>query len=161
MRRLAVLPLVLILAACGNWQLPTRADGDIPRKGTVIPATTLKLSPSISVALEKVVIWAGLAGAAYLVLDPLAPNWSIEEAPLGDQHVHFSLKMKRYYAGGAGEARAVFNRRAKELMRLNEFDGYEVMEYSESLDSSVIGSQRQAEGVILLTRKVRMPPPPA
>jgi hypothetical protein len=137
------------------------ADASRPRKGTVIPATTLKLSPSISVALEKVVIWAGLAGAAYLVLDPLAPNWSIEEAPLGDQHVHFSLKMKRYYAGGAGEARAVFNRRAKELMRLNEFDGYEVMEYSESLDSSVIGSQRQAEGVILLTRKVRMPPPPA
>jgi hypothetical protein len=154
MRSFALL-LGLLLTACGSWQLPTRADGDIPRKGTIIPATTLKISPSISVALEKVVIWAGLAGAAYLILDPWAPNWNIEEAPLGDHHVHFSLKMKRYYAGGAGEARAVFNHRAKELMRLNEFDGYDVVEYTESLDSSVIGSQRTAEGVILLTRKTK------
>ena len=106
-------------------------------------------------------IWGALAGAAYLVLDPLAPNWDIEEAPLGDDHVHFSLKMKRYYAGGAGEARAVFDRRAKELMRLNEFDDYQVVEYTESLDSSILGSQRKAEGVVLLTRKAtsRLPPP--
>jgi hypothetical protein len=61
--------------------------------------------------------------------------------------------MKRYYAGGAGEAQSIFQRRAKELMRLNGFDGYSVVEYQEGLDSSVIGSQRTAEGVILLIRK--------
>ena len=159
MKRLFALLPLLAVAACGNWQLPTRADGDIPRKGTIIPATTLRISPSISVALEKVIIWGGLAGAAYLVLDPWAPNWSIEEAPIGDQYVHFSLKMKRYYAGGAGEARAVFNHRAKELQRLNEFDGYEVVEYTESLDSSVIGSRRTAEGVIRLTGRTKALPP--
>jgi len=158
MRHPLALLSILLLAGCGSWELPTRLDGDIPRKGTIIPATTLKISPSISVALEKVIIWGGLAGAAYLVLDPWAPNWSIEEAPLGDQYVHFSLKMKRYYAGGAGEARVVFNHRARELQRLNESDGYEVVEYSESLDSSVIGSRRTAEGVIRLTGKPRPPP---
>jgi hypothetical protein len=150
MRRLIALLLVFVLSACGST-----TERSFPNSGTMIPNATLKVSPSLSIALEKVVIWGALAGAAYLVLDPLSPNWDIEEAPLGDEHVHFSLKMKRFYAGGAGEARVVFNRRAKELMRLNEFDGYQVVEYSESLDSSVLGSQRKAEGVILLTRKTK------
>jgi hypothetical protein len=87
------------------------------------------------------------------VLDPLAPNWDIEEAPLGDHHIHFSLRMKRYYAGGAGEAQSHFHRRAKELMRLNGFSGYRVVEYQESLESSVLGSQRTATGVVVLTGK--------
>jgi hypothetical protein len=153
MRRSGLLMAAVVLAACST------TEKSIPNSGYLLPNATLKVSPSISIALEKVVIWGTLAGAAYLVLDPLAPNWQIEEAPLGDHHVHFSLKMKRYYAGGAGEARAVFNRRAKELMRLNEFDDFQVVEYSESLDSSVIGSQRKAEGVIALTRKARTLPP--
>lgn len=149
MKRIAVLSLSVLLAACG-----TTTEKALPSSGrTLLPNASLKVSPSISVAVEKVVIWGALIGAAYLVTDPLSPNWSIEEAPLGDEYVHFSLRMKRYYGGGAGEARAVFDHRAKELMRLNGFDGYQVMEYSESLDSSVIGSQRTAEGVVRLTRK--------
>ncbi|HTY02174.1 MAG TPA: hypothetical protein VMC81_00440 [Rhodocyclaceae bacterium] len=126
---------------------------DIPSNRYLLPNATLKVSPSISVGLDKVVIWGALAGAAYYVLDPLAPNWDIEEAPMGEKHIHFSLRMKRYYAGGAGEAQEIFRRRARELARLNGYDGYDVLEYRESLDSSVIGSQRTAEGVIMLTRK--------
>ena len=61
--------------------------------------------------------------------------------------------MKRYYSGGAGEARALFNRRARELMRLNDFDEYRVVEYSESLEASLFGSRRKAEGVIQLQHK--------
>jgi hypothetical protein len=149
MRRLLAAALILALSACG-----TDTAKSIPTSGTLLPNTTLKISPSYSVALEKVVGWGALVGVAYLVLDPLSPNWRIEEAPLGDNYVHFSLKMKRYYAGGAGEAHEVFTRRAKEIARLNGFDGYQVMEYTESLDSSVIGSRRMAEGVIQLTGKI-------
>jgi len=155
MKRLLGPLLVLALSACS-----IDAPKSIPSSGTMLPNSTLKISPSYSIALEKVVGWAGLVGVAYLVLDPLAPNWQIEEAPLGDSYVHFSLKMKRYYAGGAGEAHEVFAHRAKELARLNGFSGYEVMEYTESLDSSVIGSRRSAEGVILLTGKIKSSPPP-
>lgn len=151
--RLGLLVVAVVLGGCSNFAVPTRLDGDFPRKGALIPATNLKLTPSISIALEKVINWGIYAGVAYLVLDPMAPNWHIEEAPLGDQHIHFSMKMKRFYIGGAGEARAVFNRRAKELMQLNGFDAYEVVEYSEGLESSVLGSQRTAEGVIKLTKK--------
>jgi hypothetical protein len=145
--RLAALGMSLLLAACST------TEKSIPSSGYVLPNASLKVSPSISIALEKVVIWGALAGAAYLVLDPLAPNWRLEEAPLGEQHIHFSLQMKRYYTGGAGEARALFNRRARELMRLNGYEGYEVVHYSESLDSSVLGSRRTAEGVVRLTQK--------
>jgi hypothetical protein len=99
------------------------------------------------------VYWLGWAAVAYLVLDPLSPNWEIQEARFPENHIHFQLSMKRYYAGGAGEARQIFHRRAKELMRAGGFGSYEVVEYSESLDSSVIGSQRTAEGVVRFIKK--------
>ncbi|MBU1237156.1 MAG: hypothetical protein KJ634_07430 [Gammaproteobacteria bacterium] len=148
MRFAAILAAALALCACGSSSVRT-----IPSSGSLIPDYTLKMSPTISIALEKIVYWGALAGVAYMVLDPLSPNWEIEEAPLGENHIHFSLRMKRYYVGGAGEAQALFHRRAKELTRLNGFDGYQVVEYQESLDSSVIGSQRTATGVVKLTRK--------
>jgi hypothetical protein len=148
MRFAAIVAAGLALGACGSSSVKS-----IPSTGTLIPNYTLQVAPSISVALEKIVYWGALAGIAYLVLDPLAPNWDIEEAPLGENHIHFSLRMKRYYAGGAGEAQALLHRRAKELMRLNGFDGYKVVEYQEGLDSSVLGSQRTAVGVVMLTRR--------
>jgi hypothetical protein len=148
MKIAATLVSALLLSACGSSSVKS-----IPSSGTTIPNYTLQVSPSVSVALEKVVYWGALAGVAYYVLDPLAPNWDIEEAPLGENHIHFSLRMKRYYAGGAGEAQSLFHRRAKELMRLNGFSSYRVVEYQESLESSVLGSQRTATGVVVLTGK--------
>ena len=118
--------------------------------GSIIPDKTYNITPSIAYPLEKMVFWGVYAAAAYLILDPFAPNWSIEEARFDDNLVHFNLKMKRYYAGGAGEARVVFHRRAKELMREGKFKRYEVLEYNESLESSVLGSQRVTQGVIRL-----------
>ena len=120
--------------------------------GPLIPDATVQLSPSVAYPVEKLVYWGIWVGAAYWILDPLAPNWDIEEARLPENHVHFQLSMKRYYTGGAGEARAVFNRRAKALMREGGYSGYEIVEYSEALDSSVLGSKRTAEGVIRLTK---------
>jgi hypothetical protein len=143
------------LAGCGvlNYPGPTSLGGPLPAQGPIIPDTTLNLSNSIQISLEKMVFWGMYAGAAYLILDPLAPNWEIEQAAFPDSHYHFSLKMKRYYAGGAGESRAVFHQRAKELMRQGGYDGYDVLEYTEGMESSVLGSQRVSRGVIHLTRK--------
>jgi len=126
----------------------------IPYAGSIVPNTTLQILPSFGISLEKLIYWGGTAAIAYLVLDPLAPNWQIEAAAFPGDHVHFSLHMKRYYSGGAGEARQVFHRRAKQLMREGGYESYEVVEYSEGLDSSVLGSQRVAEGVIRLTKKL-------
>ncbi len=119
----------------------------------LIPDANVELGPTTRISLEKLVYWGAAAAVAYLVLDPMAPNWEIEEARFPHDHVHLSLKMKRYYAGGAGEARLVFQRRAKALMREGGFADYEIVEYAELLDSSVLGSQRRAEGVIRLVRQ--------
>lgn len=140
-----------IAGATGCGGLSARLNGSIPRNFSVIPNSTLQVSPSFAIPLEKMVYWGIYAGTAYLILDPLAPNWEIEETPLPDHLIYLGLKMKRYYSGGAGEARAVFHRRAKDLVRYGGFDGYEVLEYNESLESSVLGSQRVSQGVIRLT----------
>lgn len=107
---------------------------------------------AVSYPLERTVYWGAWAAAAYLVLDPLSPNWEIQEARFPENHVHFQLTMKRYYAGGAGEARVTFHRRAKELMRAGGYGGYEVVEYNEGMESSVLGSQRTVEGVVRFTK---------
>lgn len=146
---LALILAIVGLAGCSGFT--SRLSGNIPRQGTVVPNSTVQVSPSLAIPLEKIVFWGIYAGTAYLILDPLAPNWEIEEATLPNHHIHLALKMKRYYAGGAGEARMVFQRRAKELVQYGGFDSYEVLEYSEGMESSVLGSKRVSEGVIRLT----------
>ena len=144
-RRLLVAALCLsLLAGCSSS----------PNSDTYVPpgGITEKLVNAAMYPLDKTVYWASWTAVAYLVLDPFSPNWEIQEARFPENHIHIQLAMKRYYAGGAGEARQIFHRRAKELMRAGGFTGYEVVEYSEGLDSSVIGSQRKAEGVIRLTK---------
>ena len=127
-------------------------DRTLPGSGSLIPDASFALTPGTTIQLEKLVNWGIYAGVAYLVLDPLAPNWYIEEASFPDEQFHLSLQMKRYYVGGAGEARAVFHRRAKDLARSSGYDGYEVVEYQEGIDSSVLGSQRTAAGSIRMTK---------
>ena len=145
--------MVSLLGACANTPTPADAAVSLAATKGLIASKTLKISDSVSIALEKLVFWGGYGAAAYLILDPLAPNWEIEEAAFPDNYYHFNLRMKRFYSGGAGEARVVFQQRAKELMRRGGFDGYQVLEYSEGLESSFLGSQRVTEGVIQLTRK--------
>lgn len=154
-RLLLVTVLSCGMAGCSalNYPGPTSLSGNFPAQGPLIPDTALNLSNSVQIPLEKIVGWGLYAGAAWLILDPLAPNWEIEQASFPDRYYHLSLKMKRVYSGGAGESRVVFHQRAKELMRQNGFDAYTVVEYTEGLDSSILGSQRVAQGVIQLTRK--------
>jgi hypothetical protein len=136
----------LMVGACSN-------TSTYPSSGSLIPGTKLQITPDYVLPLEKLVYWGGVAAVAYYVTDPLAPNWSIQEAAFPGDHYRLSLRMKRFYTGGAGESRVVFNRRADELMRKGGFDNYTILDYSEGLESSVIGSQRVSEGMIVLTRR--------
>ena len=152
-RRKVSLKRRVLLAAALSCGLAGCAGNGLVPTDPIVPNTTLNITPSLTIALEKIVFWGAYAGVAYLVLDPLAPNWEIEQAAFPDSHYHFSLKMKRVYAGGAGESRVVFHQRAKELMRGGGYDGYQVLEYTEGMESSVLGSQRVSQGVIRLTRR--------
>jgi hypothetical protein len=143
----------LAFAGCASQLGNPAGVRTYPASGPILGDSTFRLGPNTAIKLESLVNWGAYIGVAYLVLDPLAPNWNIEEAPMADDLVHFTLKMKRYYTGGAGEARSVLHHRAKELMQYNGFDAYQVVEYTESLESSILGSQRVAQGVIRMTRK--------
>jgi hypothetical protein len=154
----AVIACISQLAGCGNLLSTTNATGTFPKGGSLIPATNLAVTPTTTITLEKLIYWGGVGAIAYYVMDPFAPNWEIEEAQFPNDHYVLSLKMKRYYSGGAGEARMVFNHRAKELANAGGFSGYKILEYSEGLESSVAGSQRVSQGVIVLTGPVGTAP---
>jgi len=148
-RQCAVLALILAaLAGCSTHS-------------SILPDKQIYFTPTQTISVESVAVLGVALGVAYLVLDPLAPNWEIREAPLADNRIHLALKMRRFYAGGAGEARTVFQRRAKELVQYGGFDGYEVIEYNEGMESSMLGSQRVCEGVIRLTGSGYGKAPPA
>lgn len=90
----------------------------------------------------------GAAAAIYLIYDPLAPNWEIEEAKLSDETYRLSMKMKRFHTGGSGEALQVLKRRASQLQQENGHAGYQIAEYTEGIDSQTLGARRVAGGTI-------------
>lgn len=109
---------------------------------------------SAAARTESTVASALLAiGAIYLVYDPLAPNWEIEESRLNEDTYRFSLKMKRYHTGGAGESIQILKRRAGKLQYEQGFAGYQILEYTEGIDSQTIGARRMAEGTIKLVQR--------
>ncbi|MPM96839.1 hypothetical protein SDC9_144004 [bioreactor metagenome] len=93
-----------------------------------------------------------MGAAIYAYYDPLAPNWEIEEERLDDDTYRFSMKMKRYHTGGSGESIQILKRRANQIQREQGFGGYQILEYSEGIDSQTIGARRVAEGTIKLVK---------
>lgn len=149
-RRLAgVLAVCLVLPACSSL------DRTLPSAtSSVIPDTKLRLTPGYTTTPEKLIYFAGAAYIAYLVLDPMAPNWEIEEARLSDDTYFLGMKKMRTRAGGEGEARMVFRRRAEQLARSGGYAGYDIVSYSEGIQSDLI-AQRVGEGVIQLRRGIQ------
>jgi hypothetical protein len=85
----------------------------------------------------------------YLVVDPLAPNWRIEQSDLGGKRYAFALKRKRFTSGGDGEAMQVFRRRVEQLAREQGYADFEVLAFTEGIDSSFpIVAQRVSHGLV-------------
>jgi hypothetical protein len=87
------------------------------------------------------------------VYDPLAPNWEIEESKLNEETYRLSLKMKRFHTGGAGESLQIFKRRAVQLQFEQGYGGYQILEYTEGIDSQTIGARRVGEGVVRMVQR--------
>jgi hypothetical protein len=119
---------------------------------SLIPNKSIQLTAGASVSLSTLAAGALIIGAIHLYYDPLAPNWEIEEAKLNDDTFRFSMKMKRYHTGGSGESIQILKRRASQLQYEQGFAGYQILEYSEGIDSQTIGARRVAEGTIKLVR---------
>ncbi len=151
-RRLFILTMAVLLGGCSILDRLVDEERYMKDGGKALVSTkNFNLSPSVTISAETLMFWGAYTSVAYLIIDPFAPNWEIKQAAFPEEHVLINMKMKRVYSGGAGEARQVFQRRAGELMRSGGFNGYQIVEYSESLESSILGSQRVAQGVIKLT----------
>lgn len=118
----------------------------------LIPNKAIQLTAKTSVSLSTLATAAVIAAAIYVVYDPLAPNWEIEESRLNDNTYRMSLKMKRYHTGGAGESIQILKRRASQLQYEQGFGSYQILEYTEGIDSQTIGARRVAEGVVKLVQ---------
>jgi hypothetical protein len=93
----------LVLSGCsstGSTSSPLIAD------------KVIKLTADTTIKLSSIATAAAIAVAIYVVYDPLAPNWEIEESRLNDTTYRLSMKMKRYHTGGAGESIQLLKRRA-------------------------------------------------
>jgi hypothetical protein len=127
------------LCACSSMD-----DYSGPR--TLIPARQLNLSPSLAIPAEAIVA----AGIIYAIVDPLAPNWKVQIEPLGARRYRVNMTMKRFFTGGEGESNWVFRRAAEKLQHEGGFAEYEILSYSEAIESKVTLAQRVASGVVEL-----------
>ncbi|MDR3055833.1 MAG: hypothetical protein LBU53_10620 [Zoogloeaceae bacterium] len=92
-------------------------------------------------------------GLAYLVYDPLAPNWEIQEVRLSEDVFQMQLTMKRHFSGGEGEAMRILKRRAIQLQRELGYGSYRILDYSEGIESATLAAYRTGEGRVQLVRR--------
>ena len=119
----------------------------------LVPDQSLQLTTKTAISIGKLASGALIGVAVHYFFDPLAPNWEIEEMRLSDDTYRFSLKMKRYHTGGAGESIQIVKRRASQLQNEQGYTSYQLLEYTEGIDSQTLGSHRVAEGTFKLVQR--------
>lgn len=140
---LSVLAMAL-LAGC-----TTSGGGGAP----LIPDKAIPLTSAVKVTLAGAVSGGLVLGAIHQIYDPLAPNWEIDEVRLADDTFRFALKMKRYHTGGSGESIQAVRRRATQLQGELGYGGYQLLGFSEGIESETLGARRVAEGTIRLVKR--------
>ena len=151
-RTTALLVLGLLTAACGSTQTKT-----IPGSGYLLPNATVEIGPTIAYSVEQIAVAGAAAALLYVVYDPLAPNWSIQERPLSEDTYVLSLRAKSFRVGGDGEAIQIVKRRALQLQREKGYGAYRILDYSEGIESATPLTYRVSEGTIQLVQSAAYP----
>ncbi len=156
--------LGLMVAACGTTTT-INSGGEWLRS-----QPPLELTESISISPETGAVAGALllsdtvtlfghslftpseAALFYIIYDPLAPNWRIQERVLNEDTYYLSLRAKSFRTGGDGEAIRVFKRRALMLQREKGYTDYRILDYTEGIESSTPLTHRVSEGTIRLVR---------
>ena len=169
--------LSLLLTGCGtngSFVSPLGISSSVsPTTGELRSQSSVSVTPNAEVSAETLLgagaigvfgvsaNAAGLPGAVfssanaallYIIYDPLAPNWTIKERALNADTYYLSLRAKSFRTGGDGEAIQVVKRRALQLQREKGFTGYQILDYSESVESSTPLTHRVSESTIQLVR---------
>jgi hypothetical protein len=143
-RLLALLLVGFLASACSTTNTTAKP---------LVPEKSLQLTAKTAISFTKLATAGLVLGAVNFIYDPLAPNWEIEESRLSDDTYRFSLKMKRYHTGGAGESVQIVRRRANQLQLDQGFASYQLVEYTEGIESETLGARRVAEGTIKLVQR--------
>jgi hypothetical protein len=149
---LRVAAVTLVLSATCLGCTTVNSDGSVHQVSPLLGTKELQLTSAY--ALRPEVLALGVA--AYLIVDPLAPNWKIEQSEPVPGEFHLALKKKGITneAGGDGEARVVFMRRAAALARehgataAGSESGYTILEFNEGIESAFPFARRVAHGVV-------------
>ncbi len=167
MRIWPLVVLSLSIAACGTTGSVNPATGEIRSQPAVaLPQNTRVSAETIGVAgalavfgypgnaigLPADIFSSANTALLYIIYDPLAPNWSIEERALNEDTFYLFLRAKSFRVGGDGEAMQVVKRRALQLQREKGFAGYRILDYSEGIESSTPLTRRFSEGTIQLVK---------
>lgn len=129
----------LLLSACAS------VDGPSP---VLIPNKALELSRSVTIPADTI----ALAAVAYVIIDPLAPTWRVEQYDLGGGRYRIALRKKRFSSGGDGESQQIFRRRIDQITREQGFASFAVLEFSEGIESHMPIAQRVSHGVVQFAR---------
>lgn len=146
---------------------------NVPEHGALVPGDgKIQVTSNISYTTEEVVAapvvgWT-LAGILeksldqlpvfkqplllYLVYQPWAPNWTVEEARLSENTYYLRLQAKRFRTGGDGEALMVLKRRVQQLQFEGGYAGFRLLDYSEGVESGTPVAQRFSQGIVQLVR---------
>lgn len=146
--------LVTLVAGCSSLNNRT-----YPSSGPLVPTASIQLTSKVSYALDNLVMTAAGAWLAYEVFEPLAPNWQLDEAKVGDGLYVINLRMKRFHNGGDGEAMWLLRQRAEVLQHSGGYASYRIVAYEEGIQSSTPIPQRFSQGLIQLVKAGETVPP--
>ena len=152
----ASLVALVLLGACGSIDKKL-LDGGIPSSGSLISGAEIRLTPDYTTSVAKLVTGAATVAVLNYVYQPLDPNWDLADIALSPDTHRFSLRMKRFYIGGEGEAWQTAKRYAERLQVAKGASGYVMIEFTQGLDSSTPFARRVAEGLVRFTD---VPPEP-
>ena len=164
MRTLLIGCLALLVSACGtssamnssrDW-LGSQAPIELSESVVISPETAAVaagLALTDTVTLFKQSLFTPIEAALfYIIYDPLAPNWRIQEQQLNKETFYLSMRAKSFRTGGDGEASLIFKRRALKLQREKGYSAYRILDYSEGIESSTPLTHRFSEGTIQLVK---------
>ena len=177
--RIALLGIVLTGCAADGMYNPVVTNhsvnpvtGELRSQPAVEHLQTIEVSAETGVGAGALVMFGhpvralGLPGTIfnpansallYVIYDPMAPNWTIQERMLGADTYELSLRAKSFRVGGDGEAYQILKRRALYLQRATKGASYRILDYSEGIESSTPLTHRVGSGVIQLVRTESSP----
>lgn len=109
-----------------------------------VTAQMMTLPYSMVPGINPIILGAGTSA----IINSLLPTWSLEDMPIGGDRYRIFLRKKTFSSGGDGEAAQLFKYRAEQITGSRGYYGYQILEFTEGLDSGLMGTQKVAQGII-------------